>query len=197
VPARLNVNSAIFFLAKVPANISKFPALILCRPRWQGGERAYAMADRFLPTRMRHGFAAIGCLSRDKVRVEDQFQPKRRNSKKLARTLHNHFVPKFQDAWIPERKSLVFMVVATGLSSLDQQDHLIYPVEHDAMILSAVKDCLEATGYRSVGQLRCEVDNGVVQLHGELPSYFLKQVAQETVRQVKGIREVKNFAVVR
>ena len=89
------------------------------------------------------------------------------------------------------------MVVATGLASLDQQDHIVCPVEDDAIVLSAVRDTLQATGYRSVAQLRCEVDDGVVQLHGELPSYFLKQVAQETVRQVKGIREVRNFAVVR
>jgi osmotically-inducible protein OsmY len=89
------------------------------------------------------------------------------------------------------------MVVATGLASLDQQDHVIYPVEHDAIILSEVMDVLQVTGYRSLAQLSCEVKNGVVHLHGELPSYFLKQVAQETVRQVKGIRGVKNFAVVR
>ena len=89
------------------------------------------------------------------------------------------------------------MVVATGLASLDPHEHAIYPVEHDAFLLSAVKDVLEATGYRSVGRVRCEVSNGVVQLSGDLPSYFLKQVAQETVRQVKGIRGIENFTVVR
>jgi osmotically-inducible protein OsmY len=89
------------------------------------------------------------------------------------------------------------MVVATGLASLDPQEHVIYPVEHDRLIESAVKDLLQATGYRSVAELQCDVQNGVVQLRGELPSFFLKQVAQETVRQVKGIRGVRNLAVVR
>jgi osmotically-inducible protein OsmY len=89
------------------------------------------------------------------------------------------------------------MVVATGIATLDSQDHVIYPVDPDAIVRSAAKHALQATGYRCLGQVDCEVSGGVVQLRGELPSYFLKQVAQESVRQVKGIRGVRNLTIVR
>jgi osmotically-inducible protein OsmY len=89
------------------------------------------------------------------------------------------------------------MAVATGLATLDNQDHVFYPVEQDGLVLSAAKDALQGTGYRCLAQLDCEVSGGVVQLRGELPSFFLKQVAQETVRQVKGFRGVRNLTVVR
>jgi osmotically-inducible protein OsmY len=89
------------------------------------------------------------------------------------------------------------MVVATGIATLDSQDHVIYPVEQDVIASQAAKDALSGTGYRCLCRLDCEVSGGVVQLRGELPSYFLKQIAQETVRQVKGIRGVRNLTVVR
>lgn len=38
----------------------------------------------------------------------------------------------------------------------------------------------------------CTWRNGVLYLSGRVPSYYLKQLAQEKVRNVKGVEEIVN-----
>ena len=41
-------------------------------------------------------------------------------------------------------------------------------------------------------QLRCEATEGHVVLHGQVRTYFQKQMAQESVRKVDGIVSIEN-----
>jgi osmotically-inducible protein OsmY len=48
------------------------------------------------------------------------------------------------------------------------------------------------SGYLALRDVSCVADDGVVSLHGCLPSYYLKQVAQEIAAGVEGARQVIN-----
>jgi len=51
---------------------------------------------------------------------------------------------------------------------------------------------LGQSGYLVLRDVRCIASDGVVYLHGCLPSYYLKQVAQEITAGVEGVRHVIN-----
>jgi osmotically-inducible protein OsmY len=51
---------------------------------------------------------------------------------------------------------------------------------------------LRRSAYMSVGQLRCDYEDGVLRLCGRLPSYYLKQIAQNTVADIEGVDEIVN-----
>jgi hypothetical protein len=46
-------------------------------------------------------------------------------------------------------------------------------------------------------RLRCEVTDAVVIVHGALPSYYLKQMAQAVIPRLDGTRSVTNLVGVR
>ena len=52
--------------------------------------------------------------------------------------------------------------------------------------------CLRRSGYLALRALTCEARDGVVRLHGRLPTYYLKQVAQSVASGVAGVRRVVN-----
>ena len=43
-----------------------------------------------------------------------------------------------------------------------------------------------------VRQVTCRYHEGVLLLYGQLPSYYLKQLAQEAVRNLEGVEEIIN-----
>ena|SRR3972149_6375303 len=51
---------------------------------------------------------------------------------------------------------------------------------------------LYGSGYHTVRCVSCEFHEGVLILHGRTPSYYLKQVAQEVVKHVRGVEEIVN-----
>jgi osmotically-inducible protein OsmY len=51
---------------------------------------------------------------------------------------------------------------------------------------------LHRHSHLALRRVRCEVKNGLLVLHGCLPSYYLKQVAQSLVCGLEGIRGVEN-----
>lgn len=51
---------------------------------------------------------------------------------------------------------------------------------------------LRRSAYVSVGQVRCDYEDGVLTLRGCLPSYYLKQIAQNMVAGIKGVEEIVN-----
>jgi hypothetical protein len=58
------------------------------------------------------------------------------------------------------------------------------------------QQCLRRSPYPVAGSVWCEHRHGVLFLRGQLPSYYLKQVAQETVRKFLGeIRIVNSIEV--
>ena len=50
-----------------------------------------------------------------------------------------------------------------------------------AIVLNEVRSCLKLSNYAPIRGLNCEMVNGTVVLHGTVPSYYLKQMAQELV----------------
>jgi osmotically-inducible protein OsmY len=56
---------------------------------------------------------------------------------------------------------------------------------------------LRNTSYHSIRGLTCECDDrGILYLRGPLPSYYQKQLAQEAVSDLPGIRKIVNHAEV-
>ncbi len=61
----------------------------------------------------------------------------------------------------------------------------------------AAQQRLRHTSYPSIRELTCECDDrGVLYLRGRLPSYYQKQLAQEAVINLSGIRKIVNQAEV-
>lgn len=46
--------------------------------------------------------------------------------------------------------------------------------------------------YRHLQFVRCDCQGGIVLLTGILPSFFMKQMAQESIRHIAGVREINN-----
>lgn len=69
--------------------------------------------------------------------------------------------------------------------------------DEDTLLYRGAVRRLRSTGYRLLDQLDCEVVDGVVTLLGVVPSFFLKQLAQEAVLPLNHVREVKNLVEVR
>jgi hypothetical protein len=63
---------------------------------------------------------------------------------------------------------------------------------HDQAIHESVKRVLKTSGYRALAGLRCRVDRGVVELAGDVPTFYLKQLAQEAVLRLDHVNQVKN-----
>lgn len=70
------------------------------------------------------------------------------------------------------------------------------PAEHPAFAartLSAdVQRELRATGYPALRGVNVVAISAVVLLQGRVPSYHMKQVAQATVMNLPGVREIRN-----
>lgn len=45
-------------------------------------------------------------------------------------------------------------------------------------------------------QVQCEMHEGMAVLRGTVPSYYMKQIAQETTKQIKGVEQVVNHLLV-
>ena len=57
---------------------------------------------------------------------------------------------------------------------------------------NVVARLLDETGHHGLRQIRVDVEEGRIVLSGSVPSYFLKQMAQETARQACPNRKVDN-----
>jgi hypothetical protein len=52
--------------------------------------------------------------------------------------------------------------------------------------------CLRRNPYLALKNVACDCRGGVLVLRGRLPSYYLKQVAQEAVARLEGVQAVDN-----
>ena len=78
--------------------------------------------------------------------------------------------------------------------------HGVQPCRHgpdDDGIRTVALELLHSSGYAVLRRLECEVTDAVVIVHGILPSYYLKQVAQEIILRLEGIQGVLNLVEVR
>lgn len=69
-------------------------------------------------------------------------------------------------------------------------------ITDDDQVLADARQRLAACGYCDVRQVECEIYAGILTLRGSVASYYRKQVAQEAVRHVPGVRTVLNLLIV-
>ncbi len=62
----------------------------------------------------------------------------------------------------------------------------------DALLNRKIAAALGSCSYIRNSSLRSDVCSGRVVLSGAVPSYFLKQMAQESLRSVEGVEEIQN-----
>jgi osmotically-inducible protein OsmY len=55
---------------------------------------------------------------------------------------------------------------------------------------------LRMSGRRSLGKIACDCDGGVLSLQGEVPSFYLKQIAQTLVADMDGVSRIDNCLTV-
>lgn len=51
---------------------------------------------------------------------------------------------------------------------------------------------LRQCGYRPLSEVRCSFQDGVLSLHGSVPTYYMKQVAQTVVGKLEEVRRIDN-----
>ena len=59
-------------------------------------------------------------------------------------------------------------------------------------VLEVAQSRLADTPFPVLREVACQFDRGVLILRGHLPSFYLKSVAQEAVRNLDGVRQVVN-----
>jgi hypothetical protein len=68
------------------------------------------------------------------------------------------------------------------------------------MITSSPADIAEQifreSPYHAIRDLKCNFRDGVLTIAGRVPSYYLKQLAQSTVRDLNGVRHILNLTEV-
>ena len=64
--------------------------------------------------------------------------------------------------------------------------------DRDRCLQQRVRKTLRGTGYAALQRIDCRVENGVVELLGEVPSFYCKQVAQAVVVAISQIQHVEN-----
>jgi osmotically-inducible protein OsmY len=84
-----------------------------------------------------------------------------------------------------------------------QEDNEDYKVLHltvlpqrrcreDHRLAERVRDALRVTGYGSLRDIEVSVDERIVDLCGDVPSYHLKQIAQVTALATPGTHGIRN-----
>jgi len=66
----------------------------------------------------------------------------------------------------------------------------------DERLKRRVISTLRASGYSPLSRVDCRVSEGVVELFGCVPNFFLKQMAQSTVQRLGHVKEIRNEVLV-
>ena len=59
-------------------------------------------------------------------------------------------------------------------------------------VLRAVNKRLQSSTYSSLRTIKCEQRRGILILQGVVPTFYEKQLAQETVRHIPGVDKIRN-----
>jgi osmotically-inducible protein OsmY len=59
-------------------------------------------------------------------------------------------------------------------------------------VLERAESELRRNAYVALKNIACEYREGVLTLHGCLPTYYLKQLAQEAVARLDGVERIEN-----
>ena len=66
------------------------------------------------------------------------------------------------------------------------------PFTPPAHLKESAVGCLRRSPYSALQHVSCDCREGVLVLRGRLPSYYLKQVAQESVARLEGVARIDN-----
>jgi osmotically-inducible protein OsmY len=69
--------------------------------------------------------------------------------------------------------------------------------DHDRSLRAHICKVLEETGYTALRRVDCRVYDGVVELSGDVPTFYFKQIAQSAVLSIQWVRGVRNRLEVR
>lgn len=71
------------------------------------------------------------------------------------------------------------------------------PPQKDRHLADTTETALAASKYVSLRKLQCRAEQGVVEISGTVPSFYLKQMAQAAVLQLHPQATVRNLVEVR
>lgn len=72
----------------------------------------------------------------------------------------------------------------------------ITPPRYDRQLREAALAAISNSKYAALRQLSCTVAEGVVEITGTVPSFYLKQLAQAAIMQLDGVGTVRNLVSV-
>ena len=76
---------------------------------------------------------------------------------------------------------------------VSQSNHAVSFLNHHGPVCDCpVSSALRSNALRGLAQVTCEMQQGMAILHGKVSSYYLKQLAQEVVKNVDGVAVVIN-----
>lgn len=84
------------------------------------------------------------------------------------------------------------LVISSRLTHPFKSRPLIFPMIDLPPLDDRVHSALEQNPYVSHRTFRFETEEGRVTLRGSVGTYFQKQMAQEAIRNVAGVREIAN-----
>ena len=64
--------------------------------------------------------------------------------------------------------------------------------EEDQLLRRNAEQLLRRSSYHPLRRLECRVADGIVELCGSVPSFFLKQMAQSTILRIDDLKGVRN-----
>jgi osmotically-inducible protein OsmY len=70
------------------------------------------------------------------------------------------------------------------------------PSRYDRQLREAALAAISNSKYAALKQLDCKVSDGVVEITGTVPSFYLKQLAQAAIKQLDGVGSVRNLVTV-
>lgn len=79
---------------------------------------------------------------------------------------------------------------------LQKEARIILAPNPENQLMARIKRVLRSTGYAALIQIRVLVEQKDVRLEGQVPTYFLKQIAQTQVLSLKEVRFVSNNLIV-
>jgi osmotically-inducible protein OsmY len=72
-----------------------------------------------------------------------------------------------------------------------------FAMQHSTIeVARLVEIRLQETAHSALALVTCEFDDGVMTLRGEVPSFYLKQLAQTIARRTQGVNHVVNHICV-
>jgi osmotically-inducible protein OsmY len=97
-------------------------------------------------------------------------------------------------AWKMANQSGLLTYLSEQRALLPMSDNLMGPcvTDCDRALHHQVRRSLRGTGYAALQQIDCRVENGIVELSGDVPSFYFKQIAQAVLLALKQVQRVEN-----